>query len=190
MSAYKNLLVKLAETDEELEQILSLQNANYFQNLSVDDRNANGFVTVKHDIDLLKKMNIAAQQIIAVENEKVVAYALVMLREFAGMIPVLVPMFAMFEQLSFRGNPLNSYNYYVMGQICIADGYRGQGIFEMLYQKHKEVYAKKFELCLTEVSVSNARSMKAHERVGFNTIHTFQDGTDTWNILLWEYLKK
>lgn len=187
MAAPNNLLVKLAETNEELEQILILQNANYFGNLSVEDRNTNGFVTVKHDIELLKKMNIAAQQVVAVENEKVVAYALVMLREFAGVIPVLVPMFDMFEKLSFKGNPLNSYNYYVMGQICIADGYRGKGIFEMLYKKHREVYSKQFAFCLTEVSVSKGRSMKAHERVGFKTIYTFQDQTDTWNILLWEY---
>src|SRR5690606_9982476 len=128
-----------------------------------------------------------APQIIAVEDEKVVGYALVMLKEFGGMIPVLVPMFTMFEKLSLEGNPLNSYNYYVMGQICIADSHRGQGIFDKLYQKHKQVYSHKFELCLTEVSTSNRRSMKAHERVGFRTLHTFTDETDTWNILSWDW---
>ncbi len=74
-----------------------------------------------------------------------------------------------------------------MGQICISEAFRGQGIFEKLYLKHKEIYSGKFDICLTEVSVRNKRSMKAHERVGFQTIHTFKDKTDDWNILLWDW---
>lgn len=74
-----------------------------------------------------------------------------------------------------------------MGQICVAEGYRGQGIVDKLYASHRELYSKKFDFCLTEVSTSNARSMKAHERIGFKTIHTFTDATDEWNILLWNW---
>jgi hypothetical protein len=29
--------------------------------------------------------------------------------------------------------------------------------------------------------------MKAHVRTGFQTIHTFQDKIDNWNILLWDW---
>jgi ribosomal protein S18 acetylase RimI-like enzyme len=185
----ENITIKLAETDEELNQILVLQTQNHFQDLSVHERNANGFVTVKHNLPLLKKMNDHAGQIIAVANGNLVGYALVMLKEFNSWIPVLTPMFEMFEKLSFDRKPLSNYAYYVMGQICIAESFRGQGIFERLYQKHKEVYSAKFELCLTEVSVRNARSMKAHEKIGFKTIHSFEDKTDTWNILLWDWEK-
>ena len=134
-------------------------------------------------------MNNSASQIIASHNGEVVGYALVMLKEFCEMIPVLTPMFEMFDTLSYQGKQLSNYNFYVMGQICISETHRGQGIFENLYLKHKEAYAGKFEICLTEVSVNNSRSMRAHQKAGFQTIHNFRDQTDDWNILLWDWKK-
>ena len=59
--------------------------------------------------------------------------------------------------------------------------------FENLYLKHKEAYSDKFEICLTEVSANNLRSMRAHEKVGFQTIHKYRDTTDDWNIILWSW---
>lgn len=181
------MIIKLAETKKELEEILTLQDRNHLDNISVEKRTSNGFVTVKHDVELLIKMNNSAQQIIAIENNKVVGYALVMLKSFSEMIPVLTPMFQMFEKLEYNQKPLIEYNYYVMGQICIDESVRGTGVFQKLYSKHKECYAQQFEICLTEVSTSNSRSMSAHGKVGFKTIHSFKDETDTWNILLWDW---
>jgi ribosomal protein S18 acetylase RimI-like enzyme len=180
-------IIKFAETDAELNQILQLQQSNHFYHLTDEEKRLNGFVTVKHDIELLKKMNAVAKQIIAIDNDVVVGYALVMLREFSEVVPVLQPMFHMFNQLSYLNKPLDDYSYYVMGQICIAATHRGQGIFEKLYLKHQEAYSSLFELCLTEISQYNLRSMKAHLKVGFKTIHSFQDETDYWNIMLWDW---
>ncbi len=182
-------IIKFSESEEELQQILKLQEANHLDYLSEETKKSDGFVTVKHDIDLLKKMNDEAKQIIAVDNGVVVGYALVMLKEFSKMIPLLTPMFNMFSELSFKDKPLVDYRYYVMGQICIAEIHRGQGIFEQLYLKHKEVYSDRFDFCLTEVSQSNSRSMKAHLKIGFETIHSFQDENDYWNIILWNWMK-
>ncbi|HEY3429986.1 MAG TPA: GNAT family N-acetyltransferase, partial [Cyclobacteriaceae bacterium] len=112
---------------------------------------------------------------------------LVMLKSFQDLIPVLVPMFNMFKEIPYNGKFISDYSYYVMGQICVAEDYRGLNIVDKLYAKHKEMYFSKFDCCITEVSTSNARSMKAHKRVGFKTIHTFSDATDEWNILLWDW---
>ncbi len=180
--------IQLAETQQDLDQILNLQKCNHVSGLSSTQKEANGFVTVQHDLELLTKMNDAAPQIIAKLNDEVVAYALVMLKEFSALIPTLVPMFDSFKQLSYKGKSLEAYTYYVMGQICIDENYRGQGLFEKLYAKHKETHSTTFDLCLTEVSTSNQRSMKAHERVGFKILHTFKDKTDEWNILVWDWL--
>jgi hypothetical protein len=182
------IIIKLAKTTEELEQILELQEANLGRNLSEADKKSNGFVTVKHELSVLKKMNAAAPQIIANDGERVVGYALVMPKEFSAFVPILIPMFEMFEKLSYKGKQLTEYAYYVMGQICITDTHRGMGIFEQLYAKHREMYSKQFEICLTEVSSSNKRSMRAHEKVGFKTIHNFNDQTDNWNIMAWDWM--
>lgn len=179
--------IQFTQTNDDLTQILHLQNQNHIQNLSQNDREQNGFVTIKHDIEVLHQMNAIAKQIIAKSDGKVVGYALVMFKELSSSVLALIPMFDMFKQLSYQGQKLEAYKYYVMGQICVADGFRGQGIFEALYQKHKEVYAHIFDFCLTEVSVRNLRSMRAHEKVGFKIIHTFKDENEEWNILLWDW---
>ena len=57
-------------------------------------------------------------------------------------------------------------------------------MFDALYQKHEEIYGGLFDLCVTSVSTSNMRSMRAHERVGFRIVHTFRDATNEWNILV------
>ena len=181
------VMIKLADTEAELNQILALQAANHKDNLSAESKKEGGFVTVRHNLALLKKMNAAAGQVIAKEGDGVVGYSLVMPREFSPLIPVLEPMFDMFNSLNYQDRPLNAYKYYVMGQICVAESHRGKGIFQQMYGGHKQFYSRQFELCLTEVSSSNLRSMRAHEKVGFETIYSFEDKTDRWNILAWDW---
>ncbi len=178
---------KLVESNNELEQILELQNDNHYENISPDLKKENGFVTVRHNFELLSLMNKKAKQIIATKNGKVIGYALVMLKEFRNLIPILIPMFDTFENTLYKNSKLSNFNYYVMGQVCISEKFRGKEVFKNLYLKHKEVYSSRFDLCLTEVSSSNPRSMRAHQKVGFKTISTFNDETDQWNILSWDW---
>jgi len=116
----------------------------------------------------------------------VVGYALVMLRSFADMIPLLQPMFDRLDTSNYGKRCITDHSFYVMGQICIEKSYRGSGVFDALYQKHHEIHRNAFELCVTSVSTSNRRSMRAHERVGFRAVNTFRDATDEWCILVWK----
>jgi hypothetical protein len=184
---HATILIKQADTEAELNQILALQAANHKDNLPAESKRESGFVTVRHNLELLKKMNAAAGQVIAKDGDDVIGYALVMPREFSPLIPVLMPMFDLFSTLSYKGRALSGYTYYVMGQICVAESHRGQGVFQQLYDGHRKFYSAQFELCLTEVSSSNGRSMRAHEKAGFETIHHFEDDTDRWNILAWDW---
>ncbi len=165
--------------------MLALQQLNLPHRSSAEKIAQQGFVTVQHSLALLEKMNNAARHVIAKDGDKVVGYALVMLPSFQDMVPVLKPMFRKLETLSYFDTPLDSLKYYVMGQICIAEDYRGQGIFQGLYEKHKELYSSQFDLCITEVATRNPRSIRAHQKVGFEIIHTFTDETDTWHIIAW-----
>lgn len=176
-----------AQTDEDIRQILALQQKNLAKHLNAEQVQSQGFVTVEHNFDLLKAMNDTVGQIIAKDTDIVVGYALVMPTSFRDLIPVLQPMFVMLEGLSFQGKPIGEHTFYAMGQVCVAEGYRGQGIFDGLYQAHKSLLSSHFELCITEVAVKNTRSMRAHERVGFQILHTYQDTTDLWNLLVWDF---
>ena len=86
-----------------------------------------------------------------------------------------------------EGEFVTNKTFYVMGQICVDERYRGKGVFDALYLTHKELLGNVYELCVTSVSTRNSRSMKAHQRVGFEIVNTFQDATDEWNVLVWNF---
>lgn len=60
--------LKLVDSELELQQILELQKANHYDNVSDDLKQVNGFVTVKHDLATLTLMNEKARQIVAVDE--------------------------------------------------------------------------------------------------------------------------
>lgn len=175
-----------ASSDDDILQILALQQKNHSSSLSAAQAARDGFVTVVHSFDLLKQMNLAVPQIIAKDNDKIIGYALVMLRSFESMIPVLVPMFKRLATVEYAGRKITDYCFYVMGQICVAENYRGIGVFDSLYALHKKNHQHDYDLCVTSVATRNTRSMRAHQRVGFDVIHTFRDQTDEWSILAWD----
>jgi ribosomal protein S18 acetylase RimI-like enzyme len=180
-----NILYTIAKTDAELYGILQLQRANLPVSISHEEALEEGFVTVEHDFALLKQMNSPYPHIIAKHDEQVIGYTLVMLRELREQIPVLIPMFVQIDAIEFDGNLLKDSGYVVMGQVCIAKGYRGQGIFQGLYQEMAKQLGAHFEYIITEVSKRNPRSIRAHEKAGFlNVLEYTSDDGEEWVILL------
>lgn len=181
------ILIDIARTERDLQGILDLQQRNLVTRLDANALPADGFVTVEHDLELLQRMNAAAPHVIAKAHDQVVAYALTMLPSFRTEIPLLVPMFDMIDQLHYQGQPMTSCRYYIMGQVCVDESQRGKGIFDGLYAKHCETMSSAFDLCVTEISERNPRSIRAHERAGFTTLHTYRDTTDIWRVVVWDW---
>jgi ribosomal protein S18 acetylase RimI-like enzyme len=179
MSASLAYETRLATSDHDLQQILALQAANLPEAIGADERRAQGFVTLRHDLALLREMNDPWAHVVATlrGGEEIVAYALVMLQKFRGRLPILDPMFDRLEQLKYRGRPLTSYRYYIMGQICIAKAHRGVGLVERLYAEHRARMAPHFELMVTEIDQENSRSARAHEKAGFETLDEYRSAS-------------
>jgi hypothetical protein len=177
----------LASSTDELQQILQLQKENLRQHVTEAEMKSQGFVTLHHDLNVLQQMHELAPAVIIKDKDHVVAYALTMLRECRELIPDLEPMFALLDQLTWNNKPLNDYRFYVMGQVCIARAYRGQGLFDELFRHHKKTYQTQFDLFITEIATRNVRSMRAHERVGFKTIHVHRDDLDEWAVVGWDW---
>lgn len=173
--------------NRELQEILQLQQQNLLSNISTDEMSQHGFLTVQHTFETLSYMQQLAPQIIIKDHNKVLAYALVMLQECRLLIPTLEPMYRVFDNLTINGRPLNSYHFYVMGQICIDKDYRGKGLFEGLYRHHRYLYSAQYDFILTEVSLRNQRSMRAHEKMGFKILHRHRDELDEWAIVYWDW---
>lgn len=171
----------------ELEQILDLQQRNLVQNINEMEMQTQGFVTMIHNLDVLQQMHNLAPSVIAKDGEHVVGYALVMLRECRELFPPLEPMFQNFDRLEYKYRPLNDYKFYVMGQVCVDKQFRRTGLFDQLYKKHQEIYGNQFDFIVTEVSTRNIRSLRAHERVGFEALNTYSDELDEWSVILWDW---
>ncbi len=174
-----------ANTDLDLQGILALQRENLQQHLESLDQ---GFVMVCHQLTDLQKMNAIAPHIICKSADSVVAYVLAMTQECKDDIPVLIPMFELFDRLTYKGRLISEYPYMVVGQICVSKDFRGLGIFDGLYAEYKKRYHGTYSFAITEVATRNLRSMRAHERVGFSVIHQYlaPDGEE-WAIVLWDW---
>jgi hypothetical protein len=175
-----------AQNKEELLGILALQQANLPSNISKEEAISQGFVTVIHDLPLLQRMNDAAAHTIAKEGNEVIGYCLSMLPSFREEIPVLVPMFDMIDTLNWRAQPLSQTPYFVMGQTCVAKSHRGKGVFNALYLGLKDFFKADFDVVITEISKRNLRSWRAHQRVGFELIHEYEDPSgEIWLVVGW-----
>ena len=173
------IFYKQASTLEELEQILALQQQNLPKNISSEEREKEGFVTVEHTIDILKAMNDVCGHIIAVEDNQVVGYALCMHPKFADEIEVLRPMFEEINKVVKSQN-----GYMAMGQICVAKSHRGRGVFRNLYLTMKEKLPAGFDTIITEVDGKNTRSLAAHAAIGFKTIKIYPSGEKEWHLIV------
>jgi len=179
-----------ANTDKDIQQIIELQKLNLPQSLTEEQKNSQGFVTVVHSFETIKKMNDTEASIVAKDGEKVIGYLLAMTNEAKNDIPVLIPMFNAFNDVVYRGRKISSFNYIVVGQVCIADGYRGKGILDDCYSAYKNHFRNKYNFAITEIHKTNQRSINAHARIGFELVHSYKNPNgDEWEIVILDWTK-
>ena len=177
----------LVNNETELQQILDLQQQNLSKNISAEELESQGFVTFQHDLKTLQQFHKLAPSVIVKDDDKVVAYALTVINEARHIFPPMESMFVLLEILRWKDQPFHNYRYYEMGQICVAKDYRGKGVFDMLYQQHKKSYSHVFDLLVTKISTKNHRSLRAHEKVGFETVVIEKDELDEWAVVVWNW---
>lgn len=170
------------KTDEELKEILALQRVNLSVNISDEEKQKEGFVTLKHDFDVLKKMNDAYAHCVAKENGKIIGYTLSMLQNLKNDIPLLIPMFDEIDKVMDSENFL--LKYIVMGQVCIDKNQRGKGIFRGLYAYMANEMKSDFDAIITEVDTKNSRSSNAHKSVGFQLLKKYHSNNQLWEIII------
>jgi predicted GNAT superfamily acetyltransferase len=176
-----------SNTEKDLKGILELQRANLADALTPGEIQREGFVTVVHSFDVLKKLNGIEKHIIAKEHDKVIAYLLAMTQQSKHDIPILIPMFKIFEETMYEDKPVSSYNYLVVGQVCVAKEYRGRGVLDKCYDAYKNYFSNKYDFAITEIDYRNLRSINAHKRIGFKEIYRYVSGKTEWSIVVWDW---
>ena len=175
-----------ATLDNHFEQIIALQKQNLYTQLNAEQQALQGFVFAEHTVDMLKTMAEHLPQIIAWADDKVIGYNLAMPKDLGSLLPELAPMFAAFDETMYNGKPLNDYKFIVGGQVCVDANFRGQGLLSRLYHTTKDHLPGDYELCVTEVSTRNHNSLKVHQKMGFELVHTYDDGVEVWNVIVWD----
>ena len=172
----------------DLEGIVALQKANLAQHLTQEEIKTQGFVTVHHSFEQLKRLNDQEKHIIAKDNDRIVGYVLAMTKFSKFELPILIPMFNEFEIILYKNKIIAEYNYIVVGQVCIQKEFRGQGIVANCYAAYKKYYADKYDFVITEIATTNQRSLNAHKRIGFTEIHSYTaPDKEDWIIVLWDW---
>ncbi len=178
--------IRAVSSDRDLRGILDLQARNLTAALDADEVRSQGFVTLRHDLGLLRDICGPWGHVVAMPagSTEVAAYALVMLPGYRARIPALAEMFERLDGLTFRGRPIAERRHYMMGQLCVGKAHRGHGLVERLYRGHRTLMAPEFELVVTLIDRANPRSVRVHERTGWETIDRYRspDGRE-WVIV-------
>lgn len=177
-----------ATSEKDLAGILRLQRKNLPVALGIEEMKSQGFVTVVHSMEGLAKMNNIEQSVIAKDNDEVIAYLLAMTVQSKGDFPILFPMFEIFDAIYYDGRKISEYDYMVVGQVCVDKEYRGQGLLDHCYAEYKNRFKDKYDFAITEIAIKNQRSINAHKRIGFESIHEYQSpDKEAWSVVLWKW---
>jgi len=177
-----------SDTDADLRGILALQKSNLPQCLTAEEIRSQGFVTVNHTFQQLKRLNDCERHIIAKNQGKVIGYVLAMTQESRHDIPILVPMFKVFDTVVYDGKIISGYHFIIVGQVCVDKSYRGQGVFSSCYTSYRQHYQSTYDFAITEIATTNLRSLAAHKKVGFKEIYSYRDANGTeWAVVLWDW---
>jgi hypothetical protein len=167
-------------TEADFGAVLALQRKNHRDAVAPEEARAHGFVTVVHTEETLRAMNALLPSIVCRDEGAVVGYALSMAQACRDLLPILASMFAVLDGLSLG-------RFYVMGQICVAEERRGRGVFDLLYREHRARFKGDYDRVVTEIATRNVRSMRAHARAGFRTLHVYRDDVEEWAIVAWDF---
>ena len=179
----------IASTAQHFEQILHLQQQNVGRALTAEQQAQQGFVFAEHTLALLHLMAAHLPQVIAVSHDTVIGYNLAMPVTMKQAMPSLVPMFTEFERTTYKARPLTAYHFMVGGQVCVDKAFRGQGLMRQLYHETRHRLPPGYQLCVTEVAARNQVSLKAHQKMGFEVVSTYHDGTELWHVVVWDLAK-
>ena len=181
------LTFSTSSTTSDFRQILDLQNRNVESALHKEEVQSEGFVSARHTVALIEKMNSPYPHIIAKSDDQIIGFTLVMLQSLQNDIELLVPLFKNINSITYQEELIKNTSYFVMGQVCIDKPFRRKGIFRKLYHQLRDQMQPHFKYCITGISTRNIRSWKAHEKVGFKLIHKYTDSKGDWIIVLWDW---
>src|SRR5579872_3518529 len=130
--------IKRVSDKQEVLDIKRLQSENLKANLTPEEMQQEGFLTADYTLDFLEALNAIEPSIIAVDDDKVVGYALVVTKKSIGHHALLDDLFHQADRFTFNGDELNGADYVLVGQLCVAKTHRGRGVVQGMYALYRK----------------------------------------------------
>ncbi|MBS2001393.1 MAG: GNAT family N-acetyltransferase [Cyanobacteria bacterium SZAS LIN-5] len=156
----------------DFEQVVTLQKANSLAVLPEDAR-GDGFLSSDFTAEQFEQMAKSVALIVALDAGQVIGFVCASTPEFNRNVPVPAAMMQRFPRIKIGSRRLNEVSSFISGPVCVEKSYRGQGVFEALYNKLFDATATDFDVALAFIATSNPRSVKAHGKVGMDVIDRF-----------------
>ncbi len=150
-------------TKDNINGILELQAKNLVTNLK-DDEKGDGFVTTPFTIEQIENLIELNGVFIALDGNKLISYVMCASWHYWVAWPMFEYMASFLETLEYKGQKLSMENSYQYGPICVAKEYRGNKIFENIFEFARENMNKKYPILVTFINKINTRSYEAHVR--------------------------
>ena len=179
--------IRMARSERDLKGIKTLCSENHFSKLSDKELNTQGFITINYSLDELKALHEIAASVIALDNQKVVGYALVANKESLGIHHMLDDLIRFIEHTTYQSISFRNSRYIVVGQLCVSKAYRRQKIAQRIYEKFQQIYGNDYHYCITSVDIKNQGSIKAHLMRGFKEIQTTTYQCKSYSVILWDW---
>lgn len=181
------VVIRRASSADEVAGIKALQNANLASRLSAAERAAEGFVTAEYSLEFLLAMHRETPAVIATDDGVVVGYALVTTRELGASHDLVRALVEAVDGLTCGGQALRQARYVLCGQLCVAKTHRGQGLAGRLYAHFREALSADYDFLVTDVDVTNRRSLQAHRKAGFEVLATLGYGGAGWDVVIQDW---
>lgn len=169
-SAFEARMAKLSDR----QRIRELQDQNYVENLSEEEKREGGFIGIRFDDNELKKLIEDPGIVVVQDAGTVVGYLSFTTLDKAREIADLEPFFERVKDLRFEGKDFSEYRSLFLEQISIDKRYKGKGIPKLLYEKLKQDSKDRYDIAVSEISDLNQRSLHvARDKLGFKIIDTY-----------------
>jgi acetyltransferase (GNAT) family protein len=181
------MTIKRVSDKQEVLGIKRLQSENLKGNLTAEEMQREGFLTAEYTLEFLETLNAIEPSIIAVDNDKVVGYALVVTKKSIGHHGLLDDLFRQVDNYSFNGDQLKDTNYVLVGQLCVAKTHRRIGVVQGMYDFYRKALWRKYNYCVTDVDEKNPRSIKSHLKTGFGILGTITYAGNRFYVVIWDW---
>ena len=121
---------------------------------------------------------------VAIQGDRLLAYAMAETNEFAAAVPIIAHMASRFADIAFQNRPLTEQRYFIYGPVCIDRAARGGGLLNGLLRAMSAALSAQFDLGIAFIAQSNVHSHHAHVRKNNMTvIDEFEfDGRRFWTV--------